>query len=51
MTQSRISEVEAGERQQMSFKNLRTMARALGVSADYLIGSWDDLEDEMPTTT
>lgn len=46
MNQSRISEVESGERKQMSLKNLRAMARALGVSADYLIGTWEDLEEE-----
>jgi len=49
MNQSRISEVESGERKQMSLKNLRAMARALGVSADYLIGTWEDLEEEVVT--
>jgi transcriptional regulator with XRE-family HTH domain len=40
--QSRISEWESGARTQMSLHNLRSLARALGVSADYLIGTWED---------
>ena len=48
MTQARISEVESGKRQQMTFTNLRALARALGVSADFLIGTWDDLQEETP---
>ena len=40
--QSRISELESGARTQMSLHNLRSMARALGVSADYLLGTWED---------
>ena len=50
MTQARISELECGERTQMSLKNLRNLARALGVSADYLIGTWEDGEAPAPTT-
>jgi transcriptional regulator with XRE-family HTH domain len=46
MTQARISELECGERTQMSLQHLRNMARALGVSADYLLGTWD--EDAVP---
>jgi len=42
--QSRISEWESGTRTQMSLHNLRSLARALGVSADYLIGTWEDGE-------
>jgi transcriptional regulator with XRE-family HTH domain len=49
ITQARISEWESGARTQMSLKNLRSMARALGVSADYLIGTWeDDVEPTAP---
>ena len=48
MTQARISELECGERTQMSLKNLRNLARALGVSADYLIGTWEDGEAPAP---
>lgn len=43
MTQNRISEVESGKRQQMSFSRMRDLARALGVSADWLLGTWDDI--------
>jgi len=50
MTQARISELECGERNQMSLKNLRNLARALGVSADYLIGTWEDGEAPAPAT-
>jgi transcriptional regulator with XRE-family HTH domain len=42
LTQARISEWESGARTQMSLQNLRSLARALGVSADYLIGTWED---------
>ena len=44
--QARISLWESGKRQQMSLENLRSIARALGVSADYIIGTWEDLEEE-----
>ncbi len=44
LTQARISEWESGARTQMSLQNLRNLARALGVSADYLIDTWEDGE-------
>ena len=43
--QSRISELESGTRSQMSLKNLRNMARALQISADDLLGTWEDEEE------
>jgi transcriptional regulator with XRE-family HTH domain len=49
IAQGRISEWESGARTQMSLKNLRSLARALGVSADYLIGTWED--DAAPSPT
>ena len=48
--QSRISELESGARTQMSLQNLRSMARALGVSADYLLDTWEDGEAPVPPT-
>ena len=48
--QSRISELESGARTQMSLQNLRSMARALGVSADYLLDTWEDGEAPAPPT-
>jgi transcriptional regulator with XRE-family HTH domain len=44
--QARISLWESGKRQQMSLEHLRSIARALGVSADFLIGTWEDLQEE-----
>ena len=49
IAQGRISEWESGARAQMSLKNLRSLARALGVSADYLIGTWEDDAEPAPT--
>ena len=48
--QSRISELESGARTQMSLYNLRSLARALGVSADYLLDTWEDGEAPTPPT-
>jgi len=48
IAQGRISEWESGARTQMSLQNLRSMARALGVTADYLIGTWEDGEAPLP---
>ena len=48
IAQGRISEWESGTRSQMSLKNLRSLARALGVSADYLIGTWEDDAEPPP---
>jgi transcriptional regulator with XRE-family HTH domain len=47
MTQARISEIESGARPHVNLTNLRNFARTLGVSADYLIGTWDDGEAPM----
>jgi transcriptional regulator with XRE-family HTH domain len=47
--QARISLWESGKRQQMSLEHLRSIARALGVSADFLIGTWEDLQEEAAT--
>jgi transcriptional regulator with XRE-family HTH domain len=44
LTQNRISKIESGELTQLSFKNLRALARTLGVSVDWLLGTWDDIE-------
>jgi len=44
MTQARISEIESGARPHVNLTNLRNLARTLGVSADYLIGTWEDGE-------
>ena len=44
LTQNRISKIESGDLTQLSFKNLRALARALGVSVDWLLGTWDDIE-------
>jgi len=50
MTQSRISEIESGARPYVNLPHLRTLARTLGVSADYLIGTWEDKEAPMPAS-
>jgi transcriptional regulator with XRE-family HTH domain len=49
IAQGRISQWESGARTQMSLQNLRSLARALGVSADYLIGTWEDDTASAPT--
>ncbi len=49
MTQARISEIESGARPNVNLNNLRNLARALGVSADYLIGTWEDNAAQAPT--
>jgi transcriptional regulator with XRE-family HTH domain len=49
MTQARISEIESGARPHVNLTNLRNLARALGVSADYLIGTWEDEAEAAPT--
>jgi len=42
--QHRISEVESGKRHQLPFDRIRDLARTLSVSADWLLGTWDDIE-------
>ena len=48
MTQARISEIESGARPHVNLPNLRNLARTLGVSADYLIGTWEEGETPAP---
>ena len=48
MTQARISEIESGARPHVNLINLRNLARTLGVSADYLIGTWEDAAEPTP---
>jgi transcriptional regulator with XRE-family HTH domain len=43
-SQHRISEVELEKRHQLPFDRIRDLARTLGVSADWLLGTWDDIE-------
>lgn len=50
MTQARISEIESGARPHVNLNNLRNLARTLGVSADYLIGTWEDGEAPLVPT-
>ena len=50
MTQARISEIESGARPHVNLINLRNLARTLGVSADYLIGTWDDAAEPASAT-
>lgn len=45
MSRTVISQLEKG-RQQVSAERLRTLAQALGVSADYLLGLVGEAEDE-----
>lgn len=42
MHASRISAIESGAHPQVNIPHLREIARALGVSADYLIGTWEE---------
>jgi transcriptional regulator with XRE-family HTH domain len=45
VTQATISRLESGELQDMQTSTARRLARALGVSVDYLIGTWDEESD------
>ena len=45
MSRSAIAGVETGDRPSLSLENVIRISRALGVSIDYLVNSWD-LEDE-----
>ena len=54
MFPSRISEIESGIHPSVGILVLRKMARALGTSADYLIGTWEETSPSRaprPTTT
>jgi transcriptional regulator with XRE-family HTH domain len=42
-----IATLESGVRTTTTTDTIRALARALGISVDYLIGTWDD-EDEEP---
>jgi transcriptional regulator with XRE-family HTH domain len=44
-----ISELETGSRTAMSTDTAKRIARALGVSVDYLIGTYEDDEDTLST--
>ena len=37
-----ISDIESGKQPGMSVDTARRLARALGVSIDYLVGTWDN---------
>lgn len=37
-----ISELESGKQQGMTVDTAKALARALGVSIDYLVGTWDE---------
>jgi transcriptional regulator with XRE-family HTH domain len=41
-----ISDIESGKQPGMSVDTARRLARALGVSIDYLVGTWDNEESE-----
>jgi transcriptional regulator with XRE-family HTH domain len=41
-----ISELESGIRTSMSTDTAKKLARALGVSIDHLVGTWDNEESE-----
>lgn len=40
-----ISRLESGQRDTVTTDVAKRLARALGVSVDYLIGTWEDLEE------
>jgi transcriptional regulator with XRE-family HTH domain len=44
--QSRISEFENGSKTGMTLDTAKRLARVLGVSIDYLAGTWDEDEGE-----
>ena len=44
--QSRISEFENGSKTGMTLDTAKRLARVLGVSIDYLAGTWDEDEAE-----
>ncbi len=47
---SRISEFERGIKTDCNLSTAKRLARALGVSIDYLAGTWDDEEATAPGT-
>jgi transcriptional regulator with XRE-family HTH domain len=47
-----LSELESGVRQNMNTDTAKRLARTLGVSIDYLVGTWDEEEeDDQPAPT
>jgi transcriptional regulator with XRE-family HTH domain len=48
--QATISRVEQGQRRNPGADVIRRLARALGVTADWLIGMYEDDEDAEPVT-
>lgn len=42
-----ISELERGKKTGMTIDTAKALARALGVSVDYLIGTWDESEGHL----
>jgi len=45
--QAQLSELESGKRNDAMASILRRVARTLGVSIDYLVGLYDDEEDDV----
>jgi transcriptional regulator with XRE-family HTH domain len=46
-----ISELENGTRTTMTTDTAKALARALGISIDYLVGTWEDSKEEDEETT
>jgi transcriptional regulator with XRE-family HTH domain len=47
--QALISEIESGKKEDTTGHALRSMARVLGVSVDYLLGTFDPDSEPVPT--
>jgi transcriptional regulator with XRE-family HTH domain len=43
-----ISDLETGKRSTVTTDTAKALARALGVSIDYLVGTWDDEAEPQP---
>jgi transcriptional regulator with XRE-family HTH domain len=46
-----ISELENGTRTSMSTDTAKALARALGVSIDYLVGTWEEEDEDEETAS